>query len=330
MRLDAIRATKCTIGKAIPVCSTEDISPRINSQFRLVPRDPLRSRLMRIVASTALAVQRGVVQRRLGFELSFGVDALCLEERFGDDASAAALLRVLPKPRPGRVLIPGCYLGGEDVQFWLRRGAQRLDGVDLNSLATRWSAIVPELRRSFGADVHFQQAPLEQLPFLDESFDVIASAAVLEHVQNLEAIAAETARVLKRGGIAWHGFGPLYFSFGADHCIAAYGDDCGYDHLLLSEEEYQSRINDQAFFARNPDPNLPFWARQNQFSFARAREYLEAFRPHFRIRHLVAKISRPGLCFRDRFPDKWRQLLQAGVTEEDLLIKGLSVVLEKM
>ncbi len=189
--------------------------------------------------------------------------------------------------------------------------------------------IVPELRRTFTADVQFQQAPLEQLPFADESFDVIASAAVLEHVQNLEAISAESARVLKSGGVAWHGFGPLYFSFGADHCIAAYGDDCGYDHLLLTEEQYLSKINDQAFFDRQPNPNLPFWARHNQFSFASACEYLAAFQKYFHVRHVVAKITGPGLRFRDRFPDKWQRLRTAGIAEEDLLIKGISIVLEK-
>ncbi|PZR72035.1 MAG: hypothetical protein DLM73_14485 [Chthoniobacterales bacterium] len=328
MRLEAIQAVKARVGAVIPVCSPADIGD-LSVNFRIVSREPLRRRLMRAIAPTALVLRRRAIESSLRCSLSFAADGLCFEERFGDDASKAALLQLMAGKQPDRVLIPGCFLGGEDVQFWLRRGTRRLDGVDLNNLGARWSVIVPELRRTFGADVHFQQAPLEQLPFPNDSFDVIASAAVLEHVQNLEAVSAESARVLKRGGLAWHSFGPLYFSFGADHCIDAYGDECGYDHLLLTEEQYLSRVSDQAFFDRQPNPNLPFWARHDQFSFAFAREYLATFRKYFHVRHVVAKISGAGLRFRAEFPDKWQQLRAAGIAEEDLLVKGLSIVLQK-
>ncbi len=328
MRLDAVQALKRRLGTSVPICSPADVGD-LNLEFRIVSREPLRRRLMRTVAPTALAFRRRAIERSLGSSLSFEVDALCLEERFGEDASKSALLTLMSGKQPERVLIPGCAMGGEDVQFWLRRGVPSLDGVDLNNLSGQWNAIVPELRRTFGAEVRFQQAPLEQLPFADGSFNLIASAAVLEHVQNLEAISAESARVLKSGGLAWHTFGPLYFSFGADHCIAAYGEECGYDHLLLTEGEYLSRINDQSFFDLQPNPNLPFWARQNQFSFASAREYLAVFKKYFYVRHVVAKISGPGLRFRARFPDKWQRLRTAGIAEEDLLVKGIAIVMEK-
>jgi|CZKV01.1.fsa_nt_gi hypothetical protein len=137
MRLEAIKAVKAHVGSAIPVCSPIDIGDQINLEFRIVSRDPLRRRLMRAVAPTVLAIRRRAIERALGCTLSFNVDALCIEERFGDDASIVALLRVIAGRRLQRLLIPGCFLGGEDVQFWLRRGTQRLDGVDLNSLAAR-------------------------------------------------------------------------------------------------------------------------------------------------------------------------------------------------
>ena len=48
-----------------------------------------------------------------------------------------------------------------------------------------------------------------RLPFDDRSFDVVCSNAVLEHVDDLPAFAAETARVLRPGGVVdmvWHNF----------------------------------------------------------------------------------------------------------------------------
>jgi hypothetical protein len=150
---------------------------------------------------------------------------------------------------------------------------------------------------------------------------------VLEHVRNLRAMVAETARVLRPGGYAWHEFGPLYFSYGGDHCSAAYGESEAYGHILLDESAYQARINDQVFFHGHSDPNLPFWARKDQFSFATAGEYLRLFEERFSIKHLVVKISPEALTFRDRHPEKWRQMIEAGIGEEDLIIKSLGVVL---
>lgn len=42
------------------------------------------------------------------------------------------------------------------------------------------------------------------LPFADRSFDVVFSSNVLEHVEELEALLAETARVLRRDAVAIH------------------------------------------------------------------------------------------------------------------------------
>ena len=46
-------------------------------------------------------------------------------------------------------------------------------------------------------------ASAETLPFEDNSFDVVFSVAVLEHVQNLDKTMNESIRVLKPGGILW-------------------------------------------------------------------------------------------------------------------------------
>jgi SAM-dependent methyltransferase len=42
------------------------------------------------------------------------------------------------------------------------------------------------------------------IPFPDRTFDVIYSSNVLEHVEQLDSLSADTKRVLKRGGIALH------------------------------------------------------------------------------------------------------------------------------
>lgn len=329
MRLESIQRAKRELGSGLQAYSSKDISRQIVDPSILLPRESIKRKLARLLAMSALRFQQPAIRRRANVDLNVHCDFLCIEDRFGTDASLAFLLRHSRVEPVVRVLIPGCYVGGEDVQFWLRRGVKRLDGIDVYSLQERWNRIVPEMRRFFDAEVSFCQGAIEAIPFPNEIFDLIASSSVLEHVRNLKAMVDETSRVLRPGGWAWHCFGPLYYSFGADHCIAAYGDEAGYDHLLLSEDEYQKRIRNQAFFDTQPDPNLPFWALQQQFSFATAAEYLNHFSRRFHLEFVVVKLSAKGLAYRQAYPEKWAQLTRAGVEECDLLIKSLAVVLRK-
>jgi len=41
-----------------------------------------------------------------------------------------------------------------------------------------------------------------KFPFLDETFDVVFSKSVIEHIQNIDNVFTESFRVLKRGGLA--------------------------------------------------------------------------------------------------------------------------------
>jgi 2-polyprenyl-6-hydroxyphenyl methylase / 3-demethylubiquinone-9 3-methyltransferase len=66
---------------------------------------------------------------------------------------------------------------------------------------------VPSLRyaiqhaREAGLDIDYRQARGEVLPFESGTFDIVYCCDVLEHVQDLDRVVAETARVLKPGAI---------------------------------------------------------------------------------------------------------------------------------
>jgi SAM-dependent methyltransferase len=329
MRLQTISRTKAALSNTTQVLLSEDISHYINEDFLLIPNTSFKRKIIRLLAPHALRLQQAKAQKLLGCEVPFHFTLLSYGERFAHDASLSALLKLTRSDTINNVLIPGCYLASEDVQFWLRQGVRRLEGIDVHSLQAIWAYILPKLRVRYNAEINFRQASIESLPFEDGMFDLIASSAVLEHVRNIEEMTKETARILRPGGWAWHDFGPLYYSYGGDHCSAAYGNMAGYDHLLMNEEEYQKRINDQSFFDQQIDPNLPFWALRNQFSFATALEYVLAFEKKFEIRHLVIKLNEEGILFRQLHAERWNQLLTAGVSEIDLLIKSLAVVLRK-
>ncbi|HEX8573629.1 MAG TPA: class I SAM-dependent methyltransferase [Allosphingosinicella sp.] len=84
----------------------------------------------------------------------------------------------------GRLLNAGC--GERDLSAWLAAlGVAEVVQYDIASGLPR--AVI---------------GPLEALPFADSSFDSILCNAVLEHVEKVDEVVAELARVLRPGGHA--------------------------------------------------------------------------------------------------------------------------------
>lgn len=55
--------------------------------------------------------------------------------------------------------------------------------------------------RAAGLDIDYQQGDAQKLPFGDGQFDVICCCDVLEHVDDVDGVMREIARVLKPGGV---------------------------------------------------------------------------------------------------------------------------------
>lgn len=330
MRLKEISEAKASYSNTVQPLPQGDFSVSVGKPFALCKTESWRTRIIRALGGPLLAMKSRAYRAAMPADVSISPDLWAMEERFGNPASWSELLRQLPDLSRVDVLIPGCYMANEDVQFWLRRGVNGLSGIDIYSLEQNWASIVPQLETEYETPVAFCQGSIEDIPFDEDSFDVLVSDAVLEHVRNLNAMVSETHRVLKPGGYALHMFGPLYFSYSADHCIGALGEEHAYDHLLSDEATYRSQIDQKdTFEAATGNPELGFWAKNDQFSFATADDYVEAFRKKFELVHLVVKISEKGLRFRDQFPEKWDELLTAGVAEQDLLIKGMNLIVRK-
>jgi polysaccharide pyruvyl transferase WcaK-like protein len=65
----------------------------------------------------------------------------------------------------------------------------------------QWIPIWENIRSEAGLSVDWNIVAGENLPFADESFDVVTSFSVIEHQQNKELAIAEISRVLKPGGL---------------------------------------------------------------------------------------------------------------------------------
>ena len=87
--------------------------------------------------------------------------------------------------------------GGLLAEEFARLGF-RVTGIDPSAESVEVARAHAE---SEGLDIEYTAGVGEQLPFPDESFDIAYCCDVLEHVNDLDRVMAETARVLKPGGV---------------------------------------------------------------------------------------------------------------------------------
>jgi SAM-dependent methyltransferase len=294
-------------------------------------RPTLKRRLMRLMAPLAFPWKLRSAMREYGNIVPDKDLQFTQGYHFAEDWVQGQFAKAAGSWEDKRVLIPGTHFNTKEARQWFDRPIKTLHLLDIMDWGPSFQAGAGQLRQMCRAGLEFHHGTLDHLPLPDESIDLMESRAVLEHVGNMSASAAEMARVLVRGGLALHGFGPLYFTHGGDHCIAAQGLEHGYDHLLLDEADYVKTLMDEALFDRlgKNASDARYWAIQQIFSYLKAEEYLAAFAPYFDFELMLGMINQQALAFRQARPDLWQKLLQAGLKESDLIIGSLTVILRK-
>ena len=94
-----------------------------------------------------------------------------------------------------RLLEIGCG-GGLMAEEYARRGAS-LAAVDRSAASI---AIAARHARASGLKIAYAPSVGERLPFTSGSFDAVVSADTLEHVDDVDLVVSESARVLRPGG----------------------------------------------------------------------------------------------------------------------------------
>ncbi len=95
-----------------------------------------------------------------------------------------------------RVLDVGC--GGGMFSEELARLGCRVSGIDPSKESIR---VAREHAAEGELDIDYRVGRGEELPFDDETFDIVVCCDVLEHVDDLERVMAQTVRVVQPGGL---------------------------------------------------------------------------------------------------------------------------------
>ncbi len=118
------------------------------------------------------------------------------EHHWWSDGMRAITASLLDGRLHGVLLDAGCGAGG--FLAWVREQGTfaRLCGVDVSSEAV-------ELARQAVPDAEIDVAPVHELPFADDSFDVVVLADVLQHVaeRDVDSSLRELRRVLRPDGV---------------------------------------------------------------------------------------------------------------------------------
>lgn len=229
------------------------------------------------------------------------------------------------------ILVQGTGTGW-DILSWARLRPKKVIGVDLFGFES-WPGVKKHCEDRYGVEVEFFESPLESCDFLgDGTVDLAASDAVFEHCKDLDAVMAETRRVLKPGRFVYAAYGPLWNCAGGDHFSGKDGLASSYNHIAISPEEYRR------YFDANRGNTENFqdggrYVELDLFSKLDTNQYLGIYAKNgFGIESLSMEISRRALEFRKTYPDRFAALVKRhpGLHPDHFLVKSNIIKLRKL
>jgi SAM-dependent methyltransferase len=173
-----------------------------------------------------------------------------------------------------------------------------------------------------GLPVQFLHKDATRMDFPDSSFDLILSRSVLEHIRPIEQLVAETARVLRPGGMAYHEIDPFYWLRG---CHKRGLIDIPWAHARLTLADYHrfvAKSEDTAI----ADKRLTRLETLNRMTLKEWKTLLEC--GPFQIVEWVTSKAPFAVEVLGQHPDIPPSLMH-GATMEDMVVSRVHLWLKK-
>ncbi|MEW6600873.1 MAG: class I SAM-dependent methyltransferase [Nitrospirota bacterium] len=309
---------------------SEDKTP---ADFKLTPDPYVEKLVKKPVRRFAYPVYNVLInsflKRRYQDKCGFPVDLWLWGQKGNDYERHRRRVNRLCPLKDKNILIAGCGLG-YDAASWIKYPVNSLTGIDYFNFERAWNLQVNACRKiNDKALLKFGQKDLEDLEsFADNSFDLIVSDAVFEHIRDLRKVLTGLRRILRPGGVLYATFGPLWYCWHGDHVSGLNKIEEGYNHLILSKEEYRSFINglddlsDQTY-----DPRM--WINEGLFSYLQPKQYLELLEETGFCRLFVAAIIDPRAVKCLKANRAIRERLLGAFSEVDLIVSGMTIIYSK-
>lgn len=99
-----------------------------------------------------------------------------------------------------------------------------------------------KIKDHYQVEVEYINDNISHSIFEDESFDVLFSNTVLEHISELEKGFKEMHRILRPGGVCVHIYNP-FFSYNGAHTVCS--TDHPWGHCVMTEQEYDRFLKEK-------------------------------------------------------------------------------------
>jgi SAM-dependent methyltransferase len=166
------------------------------------------------------------------------------------DGAAQQVLDFLDAPDGGladrTVGDVGCGDGVIDLGLTIKGRPRQLIGYDVRPTdvdALRRMAAAAGVAEGLPEALSFATSGIDQLPAEDDTFDVVVTWSVFEHVSHPVRMLSEISRVLKPDGILFLQLWPFYYSEHGGHLWPHY--DGEFPHLRHTDEEIREHLRGQ-------------------------------------------------------------------------------------
>lgn len=172
--------------------------------------------------------------------------------------------------------------------------------------------------------VSLQIADAHALPFAAHEFDIVVSSTAVEHFADLHSVVMETARVLRPGGMAYHGVEP-WFSKRGGHGLCTL--DFPWGHVRMTPRDFERYV--ELFRPHEAADAVDYF----RVGFQTPRLTLDASRRTFEAAFRILEWHEVPLPARD--PHRWIldsriladcQRVHPTATGRDLVTVGYSVL----
>lgn len=137
---------------------------------------------------------------------------------------------------PSKLLEIGYISGGFSIFAFENLGFEAYGIDNFYGNETRKSPLSEYIKKKIGSSVRFITGDItRKTDFNNNELNVIYSASVLEHINNLAEAFKEMHRILKPGGVIIHGYNPLFCPNGG-HALGI--TDCPWGHVRMGMKDY--------------------------------------------------------------------------------------------